>query len=198
MAKKKKKEKKIAKLVRDNRNFILKICSQEDDMKMMEPFIDSDDVETMKWVAGNVRTLRKNATDEEIIVAKYLWRERVKYIPQAPFLIHTYERDRIFFADFYIPSISVLIELDGSHHREPQGLISDMERDSAFSSVGIKTIRIPNYLVKNGKFKDIIPIPPEEFLRPLRIKYLKEGESAVTRQAKEEKVKKLLGHTSTK
>ncbi len=199
MAKKKKKtEKAIAAEVKANRNFIMKISSQEDDMKMMEPFIERDDIETMKWVAANVYALRKKATNEEIIVAKHLWMERVKFIPQAPFLIHTFERDRIFFADFYIPAISLLIEIDGSQHRKPEGLLSDMERDRAFDSIGIKTIRIPNQQVKSGRYKEMIPIPPEEFLRPLKIVYLKEGESGITRERKEEKVKNLLGYGTKK
>lgn len=174
-------------------NFILRTSSEDLDMEMMEPFIEDDNMDRMRWVADNMFKLRKRATVPEITVAKYLWKERVIYITQAPFRIFSPDRGfNCYFADFYIPALALIIELDGSQHSQAEWIVYDRNRDVDFASLGIKTIRIKNADVYSGRYKAQIPIPPEEDLKPMTVTYLREGDSAITRAKKEEVVKRLL------
>ena len=85
----------------------------------------------------NARELRKNMTKQE----RKLWYDFLKQLPvtvKRPELIGHY------IADFYIPSVKIAIELDGSQHFEEQGLAYDKARDDFFSEQGITVLRYPN------------------------------------------------------
>lgn len=173
-------------------NFIIRHSNKEDDMKLLEPFLD-ESAQLLEWIARQMVRLRKNATKEELLVATYLLENRVYYTAQAPFRLflegHGY---RCYFADFYIPALKVIIEIDGGQHSQPENLLYDMQRDNAFKKNGIATIRITNRAVLNGQYKRLIPIPDEKFLRPKKIIYLKEGVSALTRAQKIEMLNRIL------
>ncbi len=49
-----------------------------------------------------------------------------------------------YIADFYFPSIKLVIELDGSQHFTLEGLEYDKIRENFMNSLGIKTLRFNN------------------------------------------------------
>ena len=72
-------------------------------------------------------------TNEE---AEFLRKYRVKIYKQhslGPYIV-----------DFYCPSARLVIELDGSQHFMPEGLLSDTRRDAAIAERNIAVLRIPN------------------------------------------------------
>jgi very-short-patch-repair endonuclease len=51
-------------------------------------------------------------------------------------------------ADFYIPDLNMVIELDGNQHLTPEGINKDIERANSFRELGFKNIlRLTNYEV---------------------------------------------------
>ena len=91
-------------------------------------------------LTSNARTLRKNMTKEE----RHLWYDFLKGYP-IRFL-----RQKVidnYIADFYCSSAKLVIELDGSQHYEPEGLLSDKIRTELIQSRGITVIRIPNNVI---------------------------------------------------
>ena len=88
----------------------------------------------------NARTLRKNMTKQE----RKLWYEFLKTLPVT---VKRQELIGRYIADFYIPSVKIAIELDGSQHFEDKGLAYDRERDLFFAERGIQVLRYPNNAV---------------------------------------------------
>ena len=98
------------------------------------------------------RELRKNMTKEE----RKLWHEFLKGLPVT---IKRQERIGRYIADFYISSVRLAIELDGSQHFEENGAEYDRERDRLFSERGITVLRYPNNAVNqdfSGVCEDIL------------------------------------------
>jgi len=98
-------------------------------------------------LTGISKVLRKNMTPEE----KHLWYDFLKKLPQ------TVHRQRVigrYVVDFYCASAKLVIELDGSQHREEKGAISDYERDAYLHSIGITVLRYSNFDV-NKRFDDV-------------------------------------------
>ena len=82
------------------------------------------------------RKLRSHSTEEEII----LWsRIRKKQINGHAF----YRQKPIgnYIADFYCPSLKLILEIDGSQH---VGSEKDAVRDAYFKEIGLRIYRIPN------------------------------------------------------
>ena len=85
----------------------------------------------------NAQTLRRSMTKEE----RRLWYEFLKpskYLVKRQHVIDNY------IVDFYCPETKTVIELDGSQHFEPAGLVSDAERDAFMDSLGIEVLRYSN------------------------------------------------------
>lgn len=179
-------------------NFIVRTSNEADDLKMLDPFINELGMEgssRFAWVAKRMGELRRSATKQELTVARWLYSKRVRFVAQAPFRLATKKiGHHCYFADFYVPAINLIIEIDGSQHQTPEGLEYDRNRDDAFRRTGITTIRISNRKVSNGDFKKMIPIPDEEFLMPMRVVYIPEGVSGLTRAQKIALAKKFLGY----
>lgn len=169
--------------------FVISTCFEWDDVEVMRPLIRSCDMGTIGWVASTMYRLRKNATSGEVTVAKHLWNNKVRFISQAPFRISR----KFYFADFYIPSINAIIEIDGSSHDSAEREKYDKNRDEAFASIGIKTIRISNYDAYQGRYKNRLKLPVGELLNEQQaIKYLKEDEGGPEWHKKVQKIKKIL------
>ena len=86
------------------------------------------------------RELRQNATPQEI----RLWEDYLRSLPIR------FQRQKVignFIADFYCAKAHLIIELDGSQHRTPDGLIYDAERDGLLSQYGVRVLRIPNHAI---------------------------------------------------
>lgn len=47
-------------------------------------------------------------------------------------------------ADFFCPAARLIIEVDGSEHRQAKRMAADAERDRLLSSLGIATMRVHN------------------------------------------------------
>ena len=84
------------------------------------------------------RQLRKTMTKEE----RKLWYDFLRAYP-----LHIYRQRTIgkYIADFYCPAASLVIELDGSQHYDPQNQAYDSERSAYLKQhFDIDTLRIPN------------------------------------------------------
>jgi very-short-patch-repair endonuclease len=62
--------------------------------------------------------------------------------------------DRWVLLDFYIPSVNLAIELDGSQHRDQKRY--DQGRSMWLGRQGIKTVRFWNKAVMDGKAEEMI------------------------------------------
>ena len=92
--------------------------------------------------------LRKNMTPEE----KHLWYDFLKDLSitvKRQYVIGNY------ILDFFIPTVNLAIELDGSQHFETEAREADALRDSNLASVGIKVLRYTNYEV-NRNFRGVV------------------------------------------
>ena len=98
-------------------------------------------------LTGNAKTLRKNMTKEE----RHLWYDFLKVLPI------TVNRQKVigkYIVDFYIASLKIVIELDGSQHYEQSGIESDTKRDEFLNSLGIQVLRYSNADV-NQRFEGV-------------------------------------------
>ena len=93
------------------------------------------------------QTLRKNMTKEE----KHLWYDFLKSYP-----IKFYRQKVIenYIVDFYCSKAKLVIELDGSQHYEPKGMLKDKVRTGQIEKHQILVVRIPNNEV-NKNFKGV-------------------------------------------
>ena len=83
------------------------------------------------------KELRKSMTPEE----RHLWYDFLKKLPVT---IHRQKVIGAYIVDFYCASASLVIELDGSQHREEQGIREDKIRDDYLNSLGILVLRYSN------------------------------------------------------
>jgi len=112
---------------------------------------NSDEVEMNKTnnskLTGNAKTLRKNMTKEE----RHLWYDFLKTLPI------TINRQKVignYIVDFYIATVKLVIELDGSQHYEEKGVENDAKRDEYLNSLDIKVLRYSNLDV-NQRFESV-------------------------------------------
>ena len=104
----------------------------------------------VEWANKNQDKLIKNATESELGLFKKLsncFKQRVK--KQHPFLID----GRLYYADISIPSLKVIVEVDGGYHLTQEQKKRDEKRDKDFASIGYTTIRVTNEQVKSKKGK---------------------------------------------
>ena len=94
------------------------------------------------------KELRKNMTPEE----RHLWYDFLKFLP------FTVKRQYVvgnYILDFFIPSVNIAIEIDGSQHAEVEGKKADEIRDKDLSEVGIKVFRYTNPQI-NKQFDGVV------------------------------------------
>ena len=94
-------------------------------------------------LTSNAKALRKNMTKEE----RHLWYDFLRTYP-VRFL-----RQKIidqFIADFYCHAARLVLELDGSQHYSPDGLVKDAVRTERIEDRGLTVLRIPNNAVKEN------------------------------------------------
>ena len=85
----------------------------------------------------NAQKLRKTMTKEE----RHLWYDCLK---QLPVTVHRQKILGKYIVDFYVASVKLVIELDGSQHYEATGQIKDAERDAYLKSIGCAVLRYSN------------------------------------------------------
>lgn len=105
-------------------------------------FIDRN---TRDWIETNMTHLRETANAYEIEFASKLLADGVQFIHQAPFIFS----GKIYFADFFIPSKHLIIEIDGIYHEGERQSRYDRFRDECFNGHRIRVIRMPNQAVFN-------------------------------------------------
>ena len=90
-----------------------------------------------KKLKPHAQKLRREMTKEE----RKLWYDFLKSLPV------TVKRQKIiggYIADFYIPSVKTVIELDGSQHYSEEGQEYDQERNTYMESLGLTVLRYSN------------------------------------------------------
>lgn len=130
----------------------------EADLEFLVDF-RNEGLSSATWAIETMKKLRANANVYEKKLAKYLFDNNVNYYTQVPFKICTDGKRHVYFADFFVPELLAVIEVDGESHDSEERKLRDEERDSLFHSVGVRTFRIRNEKVKAGCFESI-PIPP--------------------------------------
>jgi very-short-patch-repair endonuclease len=100
-----------------------------------------------KDLVHNAQELRRNMTREE----KHLWYD---FLKKLPFTVHRQKNIGDYIVDFYIPSKSTVIEIDGLQHRIPEISEKDLMRQHYLESLGLKVLRFNNSDI-NNRFKDV-------------------------------------------
>ena len=98
-------------------------------------------------LTDNARALRKNMTKEE----RHLWYDFLRTYPVRFLRQKVIDR---YIADFYCHDARLVIELDGSQHYEPSGLLKDTVRTERMENRGFMVLRIPNNAV-NTNFRAV-------------------------------------------
>lgn len=92
--------------------------------------------------------LSKSPRSEEK-VCKTLDRLRIRYIRQYP--IHTPKKN--FYADIYVPSLRLIIEVDGKYHFTERQKRLDANRSACLRRMGYSIYRVinqPNYTLQKA------------------------------------------------
>lgn len=104
-----------------------------------------------EWIETRRYELQYSANKYEHLLGAFLLSHDVKFIHQAPFVIN----GKIYFLDFFIPSLRIAIEVDGVSHSWYDRPNKDSNRDMDFKTIGVKTIRISNDEVSSKKYLEI-------------------------------------------
>lgn len=131
--------------------------SIEKDLEFLSDFRE-DGLSSAMWAIETMKKLRANANVYEKKLAEFLFWNNVNYYTQVPFKIVADKKRHVYFADFYIPEIQTIIEVDGESHEGEGAKQKDAERDEMFLRIGILTVRVKNKSVMDGQM-DEIPIP---------------------------------------
>ena len=102
-------------------------------------------------LTANARNLRQRMTPEEL----HLWLDFLKLLPVV---VKRQKPIGRYIVDFYIPSVKLVIELDGSQHGREENHEADRERDAFLQSMGITVLRYTNIDIHTkfeGVCKDI-------------------------------------------
>lgn len=90
------------------------------------------------------RELKKEMTECEKILWRHIRNDALGVRFRRQYGIGNY------IADFYSPSLKLVIELDGSQHFTEEGLEYDKIRENFMKNLGIKTLRFNNNDVMNN------------------------------------------------
>jgi very-short-patch-repair endonuclease len=88
------------------------------------------------------RKLRRNMTDAENLLWKYIRRKQIcdiQFYRQKPI--------KNYIVDFYAPSARLVIELDGGQHFFNEPMKRDNRRDMHLASLNLKVLRFDNWQV---------------------------------------------------
>ena len=110
-------------------------------------------IHNTKYLRPTRKSLRKNMTEEEVILWSVLQNNKCGYKFRRQ---HSIGR---FIADFFCPVKRLIIELDGGQHLDNKEY--DEERTNYFESLGIKVIRFWNSEIKNNLNGTLIKIEDE-------------------------------------
>jgi very-short-patch-repair endonuclease len=111
------------------------------------------------------RALRKNQTEIE----RRIWRG-LRLLRREGLHFRRQAQIGRYYADFACHGVKLVLELDGSHHDEPEQMIYDAERTRFLESVGYRVVRLRNVEANEEVIADYIrfllrpppPTPPLE------------------------------------
>ena len=96
------------------------------------------------------------------------WATRSKLKPSYPeqYFIDLFHKEHIevqreikfgkYFADFFIESIKLVIEIDGKQHTYPDYVTRDHQKDEYLSSIGLRVLRITWYNPRTNRGKELL------------------------------------------
>ena len=96
-----------------------------------------------KKLVSNAQELRKNMTPEE----KHLWYDFLKKLPVT---VNRQKNIGNYIVDFYISSARLVIEVDGTQHKDLYYVESDRQRDFELKKLGNKVLRFSNFDVREN------------------------------------------------
>lgn len=129
------------------------------------------------WSKERRRELRNNATKAERVLWRYLKsRQLVGVIFRRQYNIGEY------IADFYVPQLRLVIEVDGSVHFTPEAKAYDQHRTDYFSSLGLLTVRFTNDEVFNAIDSVISRLRSIVFFRQVHSPSYEEGVTGASRR----------------
>lgn len=95
--------------------------------------------------------LRKNATKAELLFKGNLDSYEIEYEFQKEVIT----KKSFIVADFYIPSLKLMVELDGGYHNNKEQLEKDRQKDIEYRKNGFKVLRMPNEHVPSFDFDQL-------------------------------------------
>ena len=112
-----------------------------------------------KTLKEPARSLRTNMTDAEQALWRHVRRKQMhgtQFYRQKPLLS--------FVVDFYCPAAKLVIEIDGSQHRDEEHRVTDQARDAALAGLGLRVLRFDNrqVLVETAAVLEIIDAAVKE------------------------------------
>lgn len=119
------------------------------EVKKVKTLEKSDD-KFAKWAIKTKKNLEVNNTKYELSLFKDLvktFHNRVKF--QNPFIIS----GKLYYSDISIPSLKLIIEVDGGYHNTEEQKAKDKQRDEDFKSIGYTTLRYTNEQVESREGK---------------------------------------------
>lgn len=105
-----------------------------------------------KWIEDTKLKLMRERTSSELKFSQIIRQSNTTVIEQPYFKIN----NKGYFLDFYLPDYGLAFELNGKIHKGIDNEYYDKERDYAFHSIGIRTIRLSNLDIKCDNFKEKI------------------------------------------
>lgn len=104
------------------------------------------------------RQLKNTPTRHEILMVNILRQLSIAFAFQKGFLNRdrSYNHGTVYIADFYLPDPwNAIIEIDGTSHAKPKQQKMDALRDSYFTEIGLRVIRISNTEIKRMTAQDV-------------------------------------------
>lgn len=98
-----------------------------------------------KWIRQRRSDLAANASNAEIAAFRNL--KHLDYSPIRQYPIWT--KRRIYFADLFIPSLKLIIEIDGGYHLTKKQRKLDNNRSNGLWRLGYHVVRLSNHDARN-------------------------------------------------
>ena len=112
--------------------------------------ISKENYAYIKTARERRKDLLNRLTPAEEIFKKFLKELGIKFEIQS--IIYSYDQRKIidyYIADFYLPDMNAIIEIDGEHHNSYKQREDDILRDFYIKRMGYKVYRIQNNLTLN-------------------------------------------------
>jgi very-short-patch-repair endonuclease len=91
--------------------------------------------------------LKHKATPSETRFKLLFGHLQIPYVFQYP--IKREDCDSFYIVDFYMPTLKLVVEIDGEYHDEPEQKVKDKKRDTFLKSKGYRVVRLTNSQITN-------------------------------------------------